>query len=61
MEKATFIHLLLNLYKSANTNEKVASRGNNVLLKKTSCLHSFFHSLNCMLSLKGDPVKKKMN
>lgn len=34
MEKATFIHLLLNLYKSADTNEKVASRGSNVFLKK---------------------------
>lgn len=59
MEKATFIHLLLNLYKSTDANEKVASRGSNVFLKKTSCLHSFFHSLNCMLSLKGDPVKEK--
>lgn len=60
MEKATFIHLLLNLYKSADANENVASRGSDVFLKKkTSSLHSFFRSLNCMLSLKGDPVKEK--
>lgn len=34
MEKAIFIHFVLKLYKRFDTNEKVASRGNNVFLEK---------------------------